>query len=157
MKTYELKINGNIMKRGFWIYSYKIFDKNNNIFFYIGRTGDSSSLNASSPFNRMLNHFGNNRHSNSLKRNLVKHNIDINECSFVLNCFGPFFEEANNKEEHYLKRDYTSSIEIQVANLLNNNGYKVIGTHQMKDPIYNDDIKTKVNDIVSAITKDISN
>lgn len=42
MNQYHFEFSGKIIERGFWIYTYKIIN-NNTTYFYVGRTGDSSS------------------------------------------------------------------------------------------------------------------
>ena len=49
----ELMLDGKLLKRGFWVYVWKIITKDDQVFYYVGRTGDSSSCNAALPFSRM--------------------------------------------------------------------------------------------------------
>ena len=52
---FEMGFEGEVLQRGFWLYVWKIaYDQ--ETYLYIGRTGDSSSPNASSPFNRIGQH-----------------------------------------------------------------------------------------------------
>ena len=43
------------LERGFWLYVW-VIDGAGDTLHYVGRTGDSSSSNAQSPFNRMGQH-----------------------------------------------------------------------------------------------------
>lgn len=56
--THCLDFDGRILQCGFWLYVWKITPRTGPAFHYVGRTGDSSSFNAQSPFNRMGQHLG---------------------------------------------------------------------------------------------------
>ena len=66
----EVKFNGGILQRGFWLYVWEVTPLGGKALYYVGRTGDSSSTNAQSPFNRMGQHLGFARNSNMLRRHL---------------------------------------------------------------------------------------
>ncbi len=71
-KTHVLSISGEVLQRGFWLYIWEIQTPKSNRLYYVGRTGDSSSINAQSPFNRMGQHLGFHKNSNVLRRHLEK-------------------------------------------------------------------------------------
>lgn len=73
--TETLAFSGQVLRRGFWLYVWEIQPPNSERIYYVGRTGDSSSPNAQSPFSRMSHHLGFNRRSNVLRRHLEKRNI----------------------------------------------------------------------------------
>ena len=150
MKRYQFEFSGKITERGFWIYVYKITYSNHN-YYYVGRTGDSSSVNASSPFKRMLSHFGNNKKGNALTRNLNEAGIPIEDSNFKLYSFGPIYPEQNNWESHKAYRDLTASVEFLVAEGLKEKDYKVIGTHGMRKPIINEKTIITTKEIIDAL------
>lgn len=52
-RVHELTFTGSFLRRGFWLYAWVIIAADHQVYVYVGRTGDSSSLNAQSPFSRM--------------------------------------------------------------------------------------------------------
>lgn len=71
MGTYHFNFDGQIIQRGFWLYVWRV-TSGTTIVFYVGQTGDSSSIFASSPFVRVGRHLDlrPNTKSNSLARHL---------------------------------------------------------------------------------------
>jgi hypothetical protein len=63
--THVFSFDGKLLQRGFWLYVWEITAADHEVFYYVGRTGDSSSPNAQSPFNRMSQHLGVNAKSMS--------------------------------------------------------------------------------------------
>jgi hypothetical protein len=63
--TYTVSLGGGFLVRGFWIYVWEVRDPEGSVMLYVGRTGDSSSPNAQSPFNRMGQHLGFAKNSSS--------------------------------------------------------------------------------------------
>ena len=52
-RTYIAQFEGGSLRRGFWLYVWEVSVLEAENLFYVGRTGDVSSSNAPSPFNRM--------------------------------------------------------------------------------------------------------
>jgi hypothetical protein len=127
-KTLELKFNGELLQRGFWLYVWEIQTPKKTLLYYVGRTGDSSSINAQSPFNRMGQHLGFNEKSNVLRRHLKGKKINPDSCSFRLIAHGPILKEAKTKDEHRKRRDSIAAMEKALANEMTEVGYKVINT-----------------------------
>jgi len=71
--TQQGVIAGGILQRGFWLYVWEVTPADKAPLYYVGRTGDSSSTNAQSPFNRMGQHLGFAKNSNMLRRHLMQH------------------------------------------------------------------------------------
>src|SRR2546430_5631539 len=71
MESYSIKFDGRVLERGFWLYVIDIFTPEGRRL-YVGRTGDSSSCNAGSPFSRIGQHLDcrANAKGNALARNL---------------------------------------------------------------------------------------
>src|SRR5208283_3705997 len=69
-QAHELTFDGGLLERGFWLYVWEITTPQDTHLYYVGRTGDSSSIKAQSPFNRMGQHLGFNKHANPLRRHL---------------------------------------------------------------------------------------
>jgi hypothetical protein len=55
LNSYSMSFDGNVLARGFWLY---VWDIRGPSFrrLYVGRTGNSSSPNAQSPFKRIGQH-----------------------------------------------------------------------------------------------------
>jgi hypothetical protein len=88
-KMHELTFDGGLLERGFWLYVWEITTPEQKTCYYVGRTGDSSSFNAQSVFNRMGQHLGSRVQSNTLRRHLKNKVIDPQECSFRLVAYAP--------------------------------------------------------------------
>ncbi len=96
----------------------------------MGRTGDSSSTKAQSPFNRMGQHLGFAATSNMLRKHLDKHRIDPETCTFRLVALGPVEEESTSdgRAEHDERRDLVGAMEKALADLMFEAGYLVINS-----------------------------
>ena len=127
-KTHELNISGELLQRGFWLYVWEIQTPNKSLLYYVGRTGDSSSLNAQSPFNRMGQHLGFKNASNVLRRHLESKKIVPEACQFRLISHGPILKESKNKDEHRMRRDGIAAMEKALADEMTAAGYNVINT-----------------------------
>jgi len=127
------KIDGRILRRGFWLYVWEISNGAKQVL-YVGRTGDSSSNNASSPFARFGQHldFRDNARGNALLKNLVKAGLNPTECTFDLFAIGPLFLEQRNPEQHLRRRDKVAALECALAGHLKELGYDVMGSHHSK-------------------------
>ncbi len=125
-KTLTLNFDGELLQRGFWLYVWEIITPHNTLLYYVGRTGDSSSINAQSPFNRMGQHLGFNDKSNVLRRHLKGKSIDPDSCSFRLVAHGPILKEATTKDEHRKRRDSIAAMEKALADQMTAAGYNVI-------------------------------
>lgn len=127
---YEMGFEGEVLQRGFWLYVWEIINKGNT-YIYVGRTGDSSSPNASSPFNRIGQHldFRANAKGNSLAKRLREKGIEPKKSKFRMLALGPLFEEKKLFDEHKPLRDKMATIEYEIAEHLRNMNYEVLGTH----------------------------
>jgi hypothetical protein len=124
----SLSFDGDLLKRGFWLYVWEISTPEKTKVYYIGRTGDSSSNYAQSPFNRMGQHLGFNKHNNVLRRHLEAKNIIPEKCEFRLVAYGPILKEAKGPEEHSKPRDITAALEKALSDALKEAGYEVLNT-----------------------------
>jgi hypothetical protein len=125
-----MKFEGQLLNRGFWLYVWKIIGPGSN-HLYVGRTGDSSSPHASSPFKRIGQHLdiGINAKGNTLGKQLRRAGVKYDECSFELFAVGPIFPEQTNFEAHKPIRDQMAVFERAIADELRNRGYLILGTH----------------------------
>jgi len=124
--THEMNFHGELLDRGFWLYVWEIKTPKHALFYYVGRTGDSSSSKAQSPFNRMGQHLGFNARSNVLRRHLKVKGIDAHKCTFRLVAHGPILEEAKTRQAHVQRRDRIASLEKALAQALAAAGYEVM-------------------------------
>src|SRR3989344_462420 len=130
MGTYSIKFSGRILERGFWLYVIDIHAPRRR-FLYVGRTGDSSSANAASPFSRIGRHLDRRPKAkgNALARNLAAKGVTPSTCSFEMIAVGPIFAEAKDFDRHKPIRDKTAALERGLAEALRRRGYSVLGSH----------------------------
>lgn len=112
LDCHALEFDGALLKRGFWLYVWRITSAE-RVFFYVGRTGDSSSDCASSPFIRLGRHLDDKPYAraNTLHRNLLKVGVDSIDCHFEFFCVGPLHPEQRTPEDHRHHRDLVSRLE----------------------------------------------
>ena len=127
-KTHELNISGELLQRGFWLYVWEIQTPKKQLLYYVGRTGDSSSLNAQSPINRMGQHLGFKKAGNVLRRHLEGKKITPERCHFRLISHGPILKESKNKDEYRKRRDIIAAMEKALADEMTALGYNVLNT-----------------------------
>jgi hypothetical protein len=130
MDICRMEFSGKLLKRGFWLYVWDI-KQDLRRHLYVGRTGDSSSPHASSPFRRIGQHLDSriNAKGNALGRQLKTAGIDPETCTFEMTAIGPIFEEQDSMLEHIPRRDKTAALEKALADELKRRGYNVLGTH----------------------------
>jgi hypothetical protein len=124
--TYALNFNGGLLQRGFWLYVWEITAPDGITLYYVGRTGDSSSTNAQSPFNRMGQHLGFAAASNMLRQHLQGKGITAEKCDFRFVAYGTIMEEAATQAEHRKLRDVTAALEKALAVTFKDSGYEVL-------------------------------
>lgn len=130
MLLHRLSFSGAILERGFWLYAWRI-SCGAETFFYVGRTGDSSSQFAASPFSRLGQHLDvrSSAKANTLLRHVRAKNFDPLECEFELLAFGPLFPEQATMELHRNLRDQIAPLETSLADLFRERGFDVAGVH----------------------------
>ena len=139
-----LEFPGHMTGRGFSLYVWEIEHPTKGKLLYVGRTGDSSSPNASSPIRRMGQHFHPVNRGNTLYRWLTsnKYCVEPESCtSFKLFSYGPLFEEvkpdgsepedkAEARKELMRRqkplRDVVGALEKALADTLRDVGYEVM-------------------------------
>lgn len=133
INSYTMSFKGDVLKRGFWLYIWKI-QAPQKLYLYVGRTGDSSSPNASSPFARIGQHL--NLKSNAKGNCIIKHlknlNIEPSKCSFDMVAIGPLFSEEDEFETHKPIRDKMAKLECELADYLRKHNYNILGIHNSK-------------------------
>jgi len=127
-KLHQITIPTEVLQRGFWLYVWQVSLRDGTAVYYVGRTGDSSSLKAQSPFSRVSAHLGPNKHANALRRNLNKKDISFDDCERLeLVTFGPLYAEADNLTDHNDRRDKAHALESKLCRAMAQN-YKVLNT-----------------------------
>ena len=140
--THTLTFPGPMNKRGFSLYVWRVEHPEKGELLYVGRTGDSSSPNASSPIKRMGQHLDAKAKGNMLHRKLEERCSEPESCtSFELVSYGPLFKEvkldceepkdeaaARKKlmEKHKKPRDIVGALEKALADALKSVGYEVM-------------------------------
>ena len=130
MRLHRLKFTGAILERGFWLYAWRILSGERE-FFYVGRTGDSSSRFAASPFSRLSQHLDvrPKASANMLLRHVRRLKLDPLACKFEFLAFGPIFCEQTSLELHRQYRDRAARLERAFAAYLRSTGREVVGSH----------------------------
>lgn len=136
LRSYKFGFDGQLLKRGFWLYVWRV-RCNGKTFVYVGRTGDSSSFNAASPFSRVSSHLElrPGARANALVRDLRAAGIEPSECVYQFYGIGPIFPEAVDPSEHILIRDKIAPVEAALANELRKRGHRVLGNHACRRPL----------------------
>lgn len=130
MQVHKITFSGAILERGFWLYVWRIKYINAE-FFYVERTGDSSSRFAASPFSRLSRHLdvSENASANMLLRHVKQRGFDPIRCSFEMFALGPLFPEQPSLEQHRKIRDIVAPLESALALYLRQKGVDVAGSH----------------------------
>lgn len=134
---HEVRFEGGVLRRGFWLYVWEVTPTDMTPLYYVGRTGDSSSTNAQSPFNRMGQHLGFAKNSNMLRRHLIQHGAVPESCAFRLIALGPIEQEARTpgRREHDERRDLVAAMEKALAELLASSGLTVMNRVACRKPL----------------------
>ena len=125
-----MKFEGALLQRGFWLYVWEIKgDQSHHV--YVGRTGDSSSPHAQSPFKRIGQHLDPSPKAkgNALGKQLTSAGVKHEGCTFEMVAIGPLFPEQQSMAKHIPVRDQMAALERAVADHLKKRGYAVLGTH----------------------------
>ena len=145
--TYSLTLPGPILRRGFWLYVWRVeVPGEEEPWLYVGRTGDNSSPNASAPYTRMGQHLGSLENQNALRKHLLAKGLTLEECTFHLISHGPIHPEVERPasvEErkarraelmklHLPLRDEVGAYERDLAAALADAGYQVLNTVRWK-------------------------
>jgi hypothetical protein len=135
MKISRMSFDGALLERGFWIYAIRILEESGKRYLYIGRTGDNSSKNAGSPFQRIVNHLNlsPSAKANSLTRLIRQNDIAPARCTFRLAAVGPLFPEQPDFESHKPFRNRMTAVEKEVADYFASKGYVLLGKHDDND------------------------
>jgi len=134
-KTHELKFHGGLMNRGFWLYVWEVSPARGRKLYYVGRTGDSSSVHAGSPYSRMVGHLGKKKNANMLLTHLGHERVDPKECGLRLIAHGPILAETQNKVHHLSRRDRVHGMEKALESLMKKAGYQVMNTVQRRGEV----------------------
>lgn len=136
MQSETTEFSGRLLSRGFWIYVWSIrFGRVRLV--YVGRTGDSSSINAASPFSRIGAHLNlkDGARGNALARNIRGQGLDPARCHFQMLAIGPLFPEQTSLQRHLRHRDQVAAIERALADALRERGMNVLGSHPRRGEV----------------------
>jgi hypothetical protein len=131
---YSASFDGGLLCRGFWLYVWEIVAPHGRTVHYVGKTGDKASRVCQSPFNRLTNHLGGNKHSNALNRHLREKRIDPQSCQFQFHAYGPLLGDRLQRTHGELC-DVTSGLEKALANAMTEAGYEVINMVHCRTPL----------------------
>jgi hypothetical protein len=129
----RISLSAKMLRRGFWLCVWKISTTDDQTLHYVGRTGDSSSLKAQSPFARISGHLGSNKHADTLQQHLRKRKLAIENCvQFEMIPFGPIYDEADGLELHRERRDVVAALESKLCAAMAQGEYDVLNTVNSK-------------------------
>jgi hypothetical protein len=154
VEVYSIKFEGKVLNRGFWLYVIDIRSPMGQ-HLYVGRTGDSSSANAASPFARIGHHldFRPNAKGNALARNLGQVGIDPSHCVFEMIAIGPVYPEERDFASHRPVRDRVAALEKGLAVALRQRGYSVLGNHSAALSADQHEVETLLNLIEAKLSR----
>ena len=142
--THTLTLPGAMLKRGFWLYVWRVETPSGEAL-YVGRTGDNSSPHATAPYTRMGQHLSHAKNQNALRRHLRESGIEAEDCeAFHLISCGPIYPEIdkdagadrNEKmERHKPLRNIVGALEKALAEALTAAGYNVLNTVKWNYPL----------------------
>jgi hypothetical protein len=139
-ETHEVRLEGSTLRRGFWLYVWEVTSPTKDKLLYVGRTGDNSTPKAASPFNRMGQHLGSVEASNTLRKHLLKRDLDPEDCSFRFVAHGPILPEAESWEEHVPRRHIIGGLEQRLEQELRHMGWDVLnlvnGTFELDEKLW---------------------
>tara|TARA_Y100000813_G_scaffold180926_1_gene149623 strand:+ start:950 stop:1444 length:495 start_codon:yes stop_codon:yes gene_type:complete len=140
-ETYSLVLPGGMLSRGFWLYVWRVETPDGEML-YVGRTGDSSSPYATTPYTRMGQHLGFSKAANSLRRLLTENGVEPEACtSYQLVSHGPIHPEigqtsGQDREAqmrlHKPVRDEMAGLEKKLRDALCSAGYRVLNVVHSK-------------------------
>jgi hypothetical protein len=101
-ELHQFTIPAQILKRGFWLYIWKIGLPDGTVVHYVGMTGDTGAALAQSAMNRVAAHLGSNIKSNALRRYLKsKCNMELEDCTSIdFYAFGPTTSRLSATTHH---------------------------------------------------------
>lgn len=146
MSLKTLELSGAWLERGFWLYVWEVqIPERKQKVYYVGRTGDSSSLNAASPFNRMGQHLDLRKSATAamLIKNLAKKGFATPRAyDYRLTAVGPLFREIlvadhknptdQERQKHRCIRDKVASVECHLEKALRKIGCEVLNEANCK-------------------------
>ena len=135
-KLHKIDLPGPMLARGFWLNVWTVTAFDGKKWLYVGRTGDSSSPHAQSPFARMGQHLGHNPKSNALRRNLARFaGVDADACRlFKLSAHGPILPETT-VVKHNQSRDIIAGLEKGLCDALKSAGYNLVNKVNSAKPV----------------------
>jgi hypothetical protein len=146
--THRLTLPGPMLRRGFWLYVWRVTAPDDREFLYVGRTGDNSSPYAANPYRRMGQHLGDQPNQSALRNHFAagpaKTGLDLEACTFDFVCNGPLYAEplkadGATREDlmkaHRTPRDIVGAMEKALAEDLAAAGYAVLNTVRCKWPL----------------------
>lgn len=132
---HELAFDGTLLERGFWLYVWQVTPASGEPLFYVGRTGDNSTINAQSPFYRIGQHLGGEQECNMLRRYLQERGLEPETCAFRLVAVGPIMEESRSREEHFERRDHLAAMEKALSEELQRAGCELMNRVRSAKPL----------------------
>lgn len=142
--THTLTLPGAMLRRGFWLYVWRVVTRSGQELLYVGRTGDNSSPHATAPYIRMGQHLGYSDVQNALRKHLRRRELEPEDCaSFEFIAHGPIHPEIDRRTgeradwmaTHMPIRDQVGAMEKALAEELSAAGYDVLNTVKWKPPL----------------------
>jgi hypothetical protein len=121
-QAFELLLPPQLLKRGFWIYAWKIAGPRGESFCYVGMTGDVTRV-AQSPFGRATSTLGDNKNANTLRKALEARGINPEQCkALTLLAYGPLYD-ASDAENYMARWHDVRALERALFDALKDDGF----------------------------------
>ncbi len=136
MKSHSLTFTGALIERGFWLYVWHVACARKSIV-YVGRTGDSSSRYAASPFNRLGQHLDvrESASANMLLRHMRGKGMEPTAATYHMVAVGPIYPEQETLDLHRHHRNVVAPMEAALGRHMRGLGYDVVGNTNSKHPL----------------------
>ena len=109
---HQISLPPPLLRKGFWIYVWRIRRRGRPPTFYVGMTGDTGSGKAQSPINRVSAHLGPNEQSNALRRYLGANGTEIESCDGLeFAAYGPIGSVPTETAEYRVARAKIAALE----------------------------------------------
>ncbi len=109
---HQIALPPSLLKKGFWIYIWRIRRLEHPPAFYVGMTGDAGSFSAQSPLNRFSAHLGTNERSNALRRYLAAKGIEVQDCQGLdFAAYGPIGDVPTERSAYRVARTKIAALE----------------------------------------------
>jgi hypothetical protein len=127
-EMHHLSISPSILRRGFWLYVWRIGLPTGGDAHYVGMTGDTGTAGAQTVANRIATHLGYNIHSNALRRYILNtEHAHLEDCrSLEFFAFGPVYPRPVQAVDYPTVRGKVAALEKHLWKRMQISGYDML-------------------------------